>query len=126
MAVQAQRFLNSRARLLIFGLLLIAAVYLLAVTPMRTYLDQRQRMEATSERLAVLDLANERLRQRAVELQSDAEIARLAREKYELVPEGTEAYAVMPPPPAPAPPAKDEKKDGGLWDRVVDGVSFWN
>lgn len=122
MAVQAQRFLSSRTRWLVFGLLVVVAVYLLAWTPVQTYLGQRQQMQAAEQRYSTLVAANKQLNDRAAQLQSDEEIARLAREQYELVPNGAQAYAVMPPPTTPAPEAAQTKQDKGLWDRLT----FWN
>ena len=125
MAIHAQRFLSSRTRWIVFGLLLIVGIYLLAVTPVRTAIDQRSQLQAAEERYALISAANEKLRDRAARLQTDAEIERLARERYELVPEGKDAYAVMPspPPPVPAPQVSDEK---GLWAKIRDGATFWN
>ncbi len=126
MAAQAQRFLSSRARWFVFLMIVAVAIYLLAVTPVRTYLDQREQMQAAEKRHAVLVAANKDLVDRTVQLQSDEEIARLARERYELVPNGTQAYAVMPPAPtaAPAPQPDDTKK--GFWSSAWDNVTFWN
>ena len=126
MAVQAQRFLSSRARWFVFLLLIAAAVYLLAVTPARTYLDQRQRMQQAEQRYQVLASANKELTDRTTALQSDAEIARIAREQYELVPKGAQAYAVMPPSAPVSPPAPETAQDEGLWSNVWDNITFWN
>lgn len=82
---------------------LIAAVLLvgflfLAVFPTRTYLAQRDAMADARDRLSLLDEENAALERRAADLQSDAEIERLARERYNLVRPGEEAFAVLPPP----------------------------
>lgn len=77
-------------------------------------------MDATQDRIEMLQETNRQLDERAKQLQSDEEIKRLAREKYELVTPGQQAYAVMPPatPPTPPPPPKKES----FWDKLA----FWN
>lgn len=126
MAVHAYRFINSRTRWLLFALLLAVGTYLLAVTPVQTYLQQRHEMHQTEQRYHVLQSANAQLNQRVAQLQSDAEIQRLASERYELVPQGKQAYAVMPPVSAAvtSPPVKRHHE--GLWSRAWDIVTFWN
>ncbi len=76
----------------------MVAASLVALLPTRTWLDQRSSTAEASERLAVLREQNEVLRGRIDELGSDTEIERLAREEYNLVRPGEEAYAVLPPP----------------------------
>lgn len=126
MAIHAQRFLSSRTRWIVFSIVVALGVYLLAVTPVRTYFDQRSQMQAAEARYELLAKANEQLDQRARELQSDEAIEQLARQRYELVPPGTEAYAVMPPPVTVAPQSADDEEDDGLWSDVLDNLSFWN
>ena len=77
---------------------LIVGVLFLAVFPTRTYLAQRASTQAAREKVAVLQRENVALERRADQLQDDAEIERLAREQYNLVRPGEEAYAVLPPP----------------------------
>ena len=71
------------------------------VFPTRTYLAQRTSISRAEKQLDVLDEQNRELERRAARLRSDAEIERLAREQYNLVKPGEEAYAVLPPPAAP-------------------------
>lgn len=71
------------------------------VFPTRTYLAQRSATARAEEKLDVLGEQNAELERRARELQRDSEIERLAREQYNLVKPGEEAYAVLPPPMAP-------------------------
>jgi len=71
------------------------------VFPTRTYLDQRSDTAESQQRLDVLREQNEALADRIEALDTDAEIERLAREQYNLVLPGEEAYAVLP---APLPP----------------------
>jgi cell division protein FtsB len=71
------------------------------VFPTRTYLAQRAATARAEEKLDVLGEQNAELERRSRELQRDSEIERLAREQYNLVKPGEEAYAVLPPPLAP-------------------------
>ena len=100
------------------------------VFPTRTYLAQRTSTAHAEKQLEVLGQQNDELERRAKELQSDAEIERLAREQYNLVKPGEEAYAILPGPqdrdatghrPTPPPPSKP-----GFWSRLWEDVTFWN
>lgn len=85
--------------------LLFAFVY-----PTRTFLDQRTEMHRAEEQLSVLEEQNARLTEQSKQLQSDAEIERLARERYGLVKPGERAFVIVPtpttttttPPPPPS------------------------
>jgi cell division protein FtsB len=124
MAARAQRFLNSRARRLVTALLVAVSVYLLAWTPAHTWMDQRRQLDQAEERYAKLSNANGQLDQRIQQLQTDQEIERLARERYELVKPGQQAYSVMPSTATTTPPPT--KHDEGSWSKVWDKLSFWN
>jgi len=73
--------------------LLFAFVY-----PTRTLLDQRNQMNRANEQLNVLEQQNAKLEQEAKQLNSDAEIERLAREGYGLVKPGERAFVIVPTP----------------------------
>jgi cell division protein FtsB len=88
--------------------LAFVAVLFAAVFPTRTYLAQRSSTNRAVEQLRVLGHQNDVLAERATQLHSDAEIEHLARERYNLVRPGEQAYAVLPPPAAPRP--ADTKK----------------
>jgi hypothetical protein len=80
--------------------------------------------------LQVLGEQNEDLQQRAKRLQTDAEIERLAREQYNLVKPGEEAYAVLPPPskagaPAADAPTPEPEDDRNLVEKAWDTVTGW-
>jgi len=81
----------------------VAALGLLAVAvfPTQTYLDQRRDTSEAGQRLRVLRDQNAAYEARIERLQTVEEIERLAREQYNLVFPGEEAYAVLP---APLPP----------------------
>lgn len=81
--------------------IVVVGVLLVAVFPTRTYLAQRATLSRAAEQLDILQEQNDELDRRARQLRSDEEIERLARERYNLVRPGEEAYAVLPPPGSP-------------------------
>ena len=94
--------MGLRRKLLLGGVtLLCLAVLFVFVLPTRTYLAQRRDLHGVTERLDVLSAENKRLQDQADKLQTDAEIERLARERYGLVRPGEKAYAILPPQEAP-------------------------
>jgi len=113
-------------------LVTVALVGLLfvAVFPTRTWLAQNQSIAAAEEQLEVLEEQNVLLEERVSALHEDEEIERLAREQYNLVRPGEEAYAVLPPAPTDSPaeiPAAEveAEDDSSVVERVVDFVVFW-
>lgn len=108
--------------------LVVVGVLFVAVFPTRTWLGQRRDLEATERRLQVLSRENAELAGRVQLLNTDAEIERLAREQYNLVRPGEEAYAILPAPPAPrrAAPPSDGPDEPGLWAQVWGAVRFWD
>jgi cell division protein FtsB len=73
----------------------------IGVYPTKTYLAQRASLGRAQHQLEVLETENTRLDARVKALDTDAEIERRAREQYNLVLPGEEAYAILPAPPAP-------------------------
>jgi len=92
----------------LMGSVALVGTLFLFVFPARTYLDQHRRLAATQQRMRVLAQRNSELTARVQQLNTDAEIERLARERYSLVKPGEEAYAILPA-PAPPPPAGKPK-----------------
>ncbi|MDP9070749.1 MAG: septum formation initiator family protein [Actinomycetota bacterium] len=118
--------MRRAAWLLVVSVVLVGILFV-AVFPTRTYLTQRRDLAATERRLEVLSDQNEELAARVQRLNTDAEIERLAREQYNLVRPGEEAYAILPPPAPPVPPAAStDGNDRGLLSRLWDGVTFWS
>ncbi len=117
-----------RALRLAVAFLVLLAVLFLAGFPARTYLDQRNALASTGDRLDVLKRGNQALSARAEELHSDDAVERLAREQYNLVRPGEEAYAILPGPAAPATPkpAAPRAAKPGFLARVVDTITFWS
>lgn len=106
----------------------LVGVLFVAVFPSRTYLAQQRSIATAEERVAVLSVENDRLAARVQRLNTDGEIERLAREQYNLVRPGEEAYAILPSRPARRaekrrPPEQDDR---GLLSKVWDGLSFWS
>ena len=111
-------------------------VFLVAgVFPTRTYLHQRDAIAAEEDKVAVLSAENEKLAKKVERLHTDAEIERLAREQYNLVRPGEEAYAILPGPADPTPsgeradvppPVVLEAPDPSWWDRTADALTFWD
>jgi cell division protein FtsB len=76
----------------------VLALLAIAVFPTSTYLDQRAATEEAQQRLEVLRAQNTAYEQRIQRLQTAAEIERVAREQYNMVFPGEEAYSVLPAP----------------------------
>ena len=77
--------------------LLVAALFVF-VFPTRTYLAQRAETQRTEHQLQVLQEQNEALSARVTALDTDAEIERIAREQFDLVRPGEQAFAILPAP----------------------------
>ena len=117
-------------RIAVAFLVLVGVLFLFGF-PARTYLDQSRALASTSDRLKVLDKSNKALADRAAALHSDAAIERLAREQYNLVRPGEQAFAILPGPAAPAPdhPAaapKPATHHRGFWSSVWHHIAFWS
>lgn len=111
----------------------VLVVFLVAgVFPTRTYLRQRDEIASAEEKVAVLSVENAKLAARVEDLYQDGEVERLAREQYNLVRPGEEAYAILPGPadpeptgPAPA-PVRPEAPKRSFLDGVLDTLTFWD
>jgi cell division protein FtsB len=84
--------------------LLVAALFVF-VFPTRTYLAQRADTQRTQHQLAVLRQQNDALSARVTALDTDTEIERIAREQFDLVRPGEQAFAILPAPQLTALPA---------------------
>ena len=116
---------------LIVSVILVGMLFLF-VFPTRTYIAQRRSLSGAQNRVEVLSEQNQELAARVKKLNTDAEIERLAREQYNLVKPGEEAYAILPAPtpvtPTTVPPdeAPEKKKQQGFVASVLDKLAFWN
>jgi cell division protein FtsB len=97
------RSMGGRAavRLALVLVLVIGALFAF-VFPTRAYLDQHRQTNTAAQRLELLRKHNAQLAAERKRLESDAEVQRIARERYNLVLPGEKAYAVVPGTTAPA------------------------
>jgi cell division protein FtsL len=77
----------------------VIGVLFIGVYPTRTYLAQRSALQKAQHQLDVLQTENGKLDQQAADLNTDSRIETLARENYNLVRPGEEAFAILPAPP---------------------------
>ncbi len=82
-------------------LVTVVGVLFVGFFPGRTFVAQQASLGRAEDRLEVLQEQNELLDGRIEALNTDAEIERLAREQYNLVRPGEQAYAILPPPEVP-------------------------
>ena len=117
---------------LVASLLAVLGVLVLGSFPARAYLDQLDQREDLERRTAALDVANAELADTAAYLGTDEAVERLARQRYQLVRPGEEAYAILPTgepvPPASAPtsplPAESaDPAEQSWWGRVWAGIT---
>jgi cell division protein FtsB len=95
--------LSSKARIVVASVIFIGILFG-AVYPTRTYLAQQRDLRAAHHRLDLFKQQNGHLETEAKRLESDEEIERIARARFNLVKPGEEAYAIVPVPPKPAAP----------------------
>ncbi|HYH49585.1 MAG TPA: septum formation initiator family protein [Acidimicrobiia bacterium] len=110
--------MSSKARIVVASVIFIGILFG-AVYPTRTYFAQQRDLKAAEHRLELFREQNGRLEAEAKRLESDEEIERIARARFNLVKPGEEAYAIVPVPPkpggpgaAPAPPAPAPTAEG--------------
>jgi cell division protein FtsL len=90
-------------RLALFFVVLVGLLFAF-VYPTRTFLDQRSQTNKAREQLETLRSENARLTRESKRLSTDAEIERIARERYGLVKPGERSFVILPT-PTTAPPA---------------------
>jgi cell division protein FtsB len=86
-----------RARLMLLGSLVVSAVVLFAWFPATSLLSQRSDLTSASAQLSSLHQQDTALAQEKKNLSDTGEIGRIAREQYQLVSPGQQAYEVLPP-----------------------------
>ena len=105
----------GRSRLVLLGAVVASAVVLFAWFPAGSLLSQRSNLADTEAQLAALHKQDVALAQEKKNLSDASEIGRIAREQYQLVSPGQQAYEVLPPSGAAAvgtPYAGDPGSDG--------------
>jgi cell division protein FtsB len=88
---------SRRARFLLIGAVGLSAAILGAWFPASALLHQRSDLASASSQLNELHQEDAALAQERKNLSSSTEIARIAREQYQLVSPGQQAYEVLPP-----------------------------
>ncbi|MEP6625678.1 MAG: septum formation initiator family protein [Acidimicrobiia bacterium] len=78
------------------ALVVVIGLLFVVVFPVSAWLDQRASLSQAEQRLATLRRERQRLDRTAHRLRSDAEVERLAREKYGMVHPGEQAYVAVP------------------------------
>ncbi len=97
-ATHSVRRALSGDRPFVLGLLVLLALGVMVISgPLRSYLDQRDRVDLLDRQLTVLDEANGELSQRAEDLRDPTYQELLARERYGYVKPGEVPYVVVPP-----------------------------
>ena len=86
-----------RGRFFLVVAVVLAAVALVAWFPATSLLHERQALAATTGQVRRLTQQDRALAREEQRLQSPAEVARIAREQYQLVAPGQQAYQVLPP-----------------------------
>ena len=92
--------MSSKARIVVASVIFIGILFG-AVYPTRTYIAQQRELRAAQDKLELFREQNGRLEAEVKRLESDEEIERIARARFNLVKPGEEAYAVVPVPPKP-------------------------
>ncbi len=107
----------GRSRLVLLGAVVLSAVVLFAWFPAGSLLSQRSNLADTEAQLAALHKQDAALAQEKKNLSDASEIGRIAREHYQQVSPGQQAYEVLPPSGAAAagtPSAGDPGSDGPI------------
>lgn len=84
-----------RRRRIVVGLAAVGFVMFVALGPIRTLVHQRHRLAVAEQRLRVLERETARLQAARRALRSDAEIERIARERFGMVRDGEQPYTVL-------------------------------
>jgi len=89
---------GSRVAILaVIGLVVVGAVLVTNVLPIRSLMAQQRRVDLAQEQLGALQEANDRLQASADFLSSDAGVEMVARRDFGLVRPGETAYVVIDP-----------------------------
>jgi cell division protein FtsB len=87
---------RRRDRALLIGAVVLSGLMLAAWFPASALYHQHQQLAATSTSLSAVRTEDAALRQEEQRLGSSAEVNRIAREQYQLVEPGQQAYEVLP------------------------------
>jgi cell division protein FtsL len=118
-----RRELRPPLGLTVRGVLLLLVLFALAVTavyPLREYVQQRSRIEQLTAKQQALQAENERLRREQQRLHDPAYVEQLAERDYNMVKRGQEVWQLHGDPPQepaarPAPPPRPKPWYQRLW-----------
>jgi cell division protein FtsB len=98
---EGRRF-HDRAALvrLAFGTIVLIGALFVFVFPTRALLSQRSTISETQQQVNLLHRENAALGKQAQQLQSGTAVDRIARERYDMVRPGEQAWVVVPAPAA--------------------------
>jgi cell division protein FtsB len=91
--------LTAPARIALLTVFSIAFLFVF-VFPTSSYLAQARQVNRARHDLAVLRAQNRTLASEAIKLQSDSEIERIARERYNMALPGERLFSIVPTPAA--------------------------
>lgn len=95
-----------RLPLVMLASAVLAALLLVGSFPLSTWLSQQQQLSQLSARLRATQRQNAALAAQAAKLRQPSYVAHLARSRYGLVPKGSRAYVVIPPPQTATAPSR--------------------
>jgi cell division protein FtsB len=94
---------RTTVKLSLVALVLVGFLFVF-VYPTRTFLQQRDQTNSAQQRLELLRRQTKRLQQETKKLKGNAEVERLARERFGLVRPGETPYVIVPTPTTTAAP----------------------
>jgi cell division protein FtsB len=89
---------HRRSVVALIGSFVAAAVILVAWFPAGALIDQHRTLSETTTSLDHLKVENKALETESKNLSKPSEIARIARQQFQLIVPGEQAYQVLPPP----------------------------
>lgn len=96
-AARRQAVRRRRERVLLIGSVVLSGLLLAAWFPASALYHQHQQLASTTASLAAVRSEDAALRTEEHRLGSSSEVKRIAREQYQLVEPGQQAYEVLPP-----------------------------
>ncbi len=130
---------RALGHLLIAGVALVVAA-LVGVVPYDTWRNQDNDLRHATNRYTAVSKDNAELLRQKKLLETDAEVARIARQELGLAPAGAEVYAIPDlrpgdatltgdatlPVPARPTPQETGRRDRSTLSKLWDTISFWN
>jgi len=95
------------------GIVGVVGLLFLFVFPTRTWLDQRRQTQEIEQQVELFRAENQKLQEEQDRLQSDQAVERLARERFNLVKPGEQAYVIVPAPTTTTTEPQDGDEEAG-------------